>query len=187
MRTPTRSMAANLRWTRSGTVWADWILTGLPYGLRPTKDKHGVRALHQALIRSLPGESLLIGVCSGLDPAAVVEKMLECVDLASCPDWVAECEATMDSLDLIGPGQRIYWLSVPLGVDKPSDRALEPFHAATADLRDRIGLPRAPIPAGDVQRRLAQAARVAESIPSPFNPPPPTPPPQVWGPEPTIR
>ena len=45
MRIPTRSMACNLRWTRSGTVWADWILTGLPYGLRPTKDKHIVRSL----------------------------------------------------------------------------------------------------------------------------------------------
>ena len=77
MRTPTRSMAANLRWTRSGTVWADWILTGLPYGLRPTKDKRGVRALHTALLRGLPGESLLLGVRSGLDPAVIVSKMLE--------------------------------------------------------------------------------------------------------------
>ncbi len=187
MRTPTRSMAANLRWTRTGSVWADFLLTGLPYGLRPNKDKHAVRALHQAFFRALPGESLLLGLCSGLDPAAVVEKMLEGVDVASCPDWVAECEATMDSLDLIGPGQRIYWLSVPLGVDKPSDRWLEPTRAATADLRDRIGLPRAPIPAGDIDRRLAQAARVAESIPSPFNPSPVTPAQMVWLHEHSLR
>ncbi len=187
MRTPTRSMAANLRWTRTGTVWADFLLTGLPYGLRPTKDKHAVRALHQALFRALPGESLLMGLCSGLDPAAVVERMLEGVDVASCPDWVAECEATMDSLDLIGPGQRIYWLSVPLGSDKPSDRWLEPTRAAAADLRDRIGLPRAPIPATEVERRLAQAARVAESIPSPFNPSPVTPAQMVWLHEHTLR
>lgn len=187
MRTPTRALAANLRWTRTGSVWADFLLTGLPYGLRPVKDKHAVRALHQALFRALPGESLLLGLCSGLDPAAVVEKMLAGVDVANCPDWVAECEATMDSLDQIGPGQRIHWLSVPLGSDKPSDRALEPWRAATADLRDRIGLPRAPIPAGDVERRLAQAARVAESIPSPFNPSPVTPAQMVWLHEHTIR
>lgn len=180
MRTPTRSMAANLRWTRSGTVWADWILTGLPYGLRPTKDKHAVRSLHQALFRALPGESLLLGVSSGLDPAAVVAKMLDGVDLEECPEWVAECEATLDSLDLIGPGQRTYWLSVPLGTDRPSDRALEPLKAATSDLRDRLGLPRAPIPAGDVERRLAQAARVAESIPGPFYPTPATAAQMVW-------
>lgn len=180
MRIPTRSMAANLRWTRSGTVWADWILTGLPYGLRPVKDKHAVRGLHQALFRALPGESLLLGVCSGLDPAVVVSKMLEGVDLEDCPEWVAECEATLDSLDQIGPGQRIYWLSVPLGIDKLADRATEPLKAATSDLRDRLGLPRAPVPLGDVERRLAQAARIAESIPGPFAPTAATPAQMVW-------
>ena len=180
MRTPTRSMTANLRWTRSGTVWADWILTGLPYGLRPTKDKHAVRGLHQALFRALPGEPLLLGVNSGLDPAAVVSKMLEGVDLQDCPEWVAECAATLDSLDLIGPGQRTFWLSVPLGTDRPTDRAKEPLRAAASDLRDRLGLPRAPLPASDVERRLAQAARVAESIPGPFQPTPATPAQMVW-------
>lgn len=180
MRTPTRSMAANLRWTRTGAVWADWILTGLPYGLRPTKDKHGVRALHQALFRALPGESLLLGISSGLDPAVVVSKMLDDVDLEDCPEWVAECEATLDTLDHIGPGQRVYWLSVPLADDKASDRFSEPLKAATSDLRDRLGLPRAPVSRGDVERRLTQAVRVAESIPGPFNPVPATPAQMVW-------
>lgn len=180
MRTPTRSMAANLRWTRSGTVWADWILTGLPYGLRPTKDKRGVRALHTALLRGLPGESLLLGVRSGLDPAVIVSKMLEDVDVERCPDWVAECEATLDSLDEIGPGQRVYWLSVPLGVDKATDRVVEPVRAATADLRDMLGLPRAATRAADVERRLVQAAQIAERIPGPFEARPATPAQMVW-------
>lgn len=180
MQTPTRSMAANLRWTRSGTVWADWILSGLPYGLRPIKDKKTVRTLHQALFRALPGESLLLGVNSGLDPAVIVSKMLEGVDLEHCPDWVAECEATLDSLDQIGPGQRVFWLSVPLGVDKTSDRITEPLRAATADLRDRLYLPRAAIPVADIERRLAQAARVAEGVPGPFEPTPATPAQMIW-------
>ena len=187
MRTPSRSMAANLRWTRSGAVWADWLLTGLPYGLRPAKDKHAVRALHQALFRALPGESLLLGICSGLDPAVVVSKMLDGVDLEDCPEWVAECEATLDTLDEIGPGQRIFWLSVPLGDEKPTDRIAEPFKAASSDLRDRLGLPRAPIPTNEVARRLAQAARIAESIPGPFNPRPVTPAQMVWLHEHAIR
>ena len=76
MRSPTRNLAGNLRWTRSGTVWADWLLRPLPYGFRPDKDKHAVRGVHQALFRALPGESLLLGVCSTLDPAAVVERMI---------------------------------------------------------------------------------------------------------------
>jgi hypothetical protein len=180
MRTPTRSMAGNIRWTRSGTVWADWVLTGQPYGLRPVKDKQQVRGLHQGLIRALPGESLLLGICCGLDPAVVVSRMLDGVDLDSCPEWVAECEATLDSLDELGPGQRVYWLSVPLGADRPSDRATEPVKAAAADLRDRLGLPRATMPAAEVHRRLAQAARIAEGIPAPFAPTPATPAQMVW-------
>lgn len=180
MQIATRSMATNLRWTRSGTVWADWLLTGLPYGLRPLKDKMTVRALHQALFRALPGESLLLGLCSGLDPAAVVEKMLDGVDLAACPEWVAECEATLDSLDLLGPGQRIYWLSVPLGLDKVSDRYREPLRSAMTDLRDTIGLPRVAIHPADISRRQAQAARIADGIPGPFRPVPATPAHMVW-------
>ncbi|MGB3150231.1 MAG: hypothetical protein WBB27_06165, partial [Maribacter sp.] len=187
MRIPTRSMSANLRWTRSGAVWADWILTGVPYGLRPVKDKMTVRGLHQALFRALPGESLLLGLCSGLDPAAVVEKMLEGVDLADCPEWVAECEATLDSLDMLGPGQRIYWLSVPLGVDKVIDRVKEPARAAMTDFRDALGLPRSPISSADIARRQMQAARVAESIPGPFNPVPATPAQMVWLHQHTLR
>lgn len=139
MRTPTRSMAANLRWTRSGTVWADFLLSGLPYGLRPVKDKHAVRSLHQALFRALPGESLLLGLCSGLDPAAVVERMLAGVDVASCPDWVAECEATMDSLDQIGPGSgstgsrcRSGWTRPPTGGPNPPGRPPQTCATASA-------------------------------------------------------
>src|SRR5699024_6865995 len=93
MRVPMRAVAGNLRWTRSGAVWADWILSGLPYGLRPVKDKHAARDLHTALFRALPGQSLLASVCSGTDPAAIVERMLAGVDEAACPAWVAECEA----------------------------------------------------------------------------------------------
>lgn len=180
MRTPTRTMSANLRWTRSGAVWADWILTGLPYGLRPTKDKRQVRALHTALFRALPGESLLLGICSGLDPSVVVTRMLKGVDLAEAPDWVAECEATLDSLDEIGPGQRVYWLSVPLAPGKPSDRLLEPLRAGMADVRDRLGLPRTGVPTAEVERRLGQAARIAEAIPGPFHAKPVTPAQMVW-------
>ena len=187
MKIPTRSMTANLRWTRSGTVWADWLLSGLPYGLRPTKDKFAVRSFHQAMFRALPGESLLLGVRAELDPAAVVVKMLEGVILEECPEWGDECEATLESLDRIHPGQRLYWLSVPLGVDRPSDRVTEPLRAATSDLRDRLGLPRAPTASVDVERRLAQAARIAESIPGPFLPEPATPAQMVWLHEHAIR
>ncbi|GAA4997780.1 hypothetical protein GCM10023317_28260 [Actinopolymorpha pittospori] len=51
-------MASNLRWTRSGTGWADWILTGVPYGLRPIKDKHAcVRCTRRCSVPCLASPS----------------------------------------------------------------------------------------------------------------------------------
>lgn len=186
MLSPTRNMAGNLRWTRSGLVWADFLLRGLPYGLRPLKDKRAVRALHQALLRGLPGESLLLGLCSGLDPAAVVERMLAGVDLADCPEWAAECEASLDSLDAIGPGQRLFWLSVPLGASG-ADQVLAPLRAGFATFKDILGLPHTAIDPAELGRRTAQASRVLDAIPSPFRPEPATPAQMVWLHEHTVN
>lgn len=177
---PTRKMAGNLRWTRSGTVWADWLLRPIPYGLRPAKEKNFARDMHAALFRALPGESLLLGLVSGQDPAAVVERMIDGVDLEEAPEWKVEAEATLYSLDEIGPSERLYWLSVPLGVDKSSDRGLEPLKAKQADLFDWIGLPLPATSSADVERRLRQASLIAELIPDPFQPKPVTPAQMIW-------
>ncbi|MGL5823590.1 MAG: ATP-binding protein [Nocardioides sp.] len=180
MRSPARTIAGHLMWTRTGSVWAIWRLTPLPYGYRPTKEKFEARALHQALIRALPGESLLLGVCAGLDSAAIVERMIDGVDLSECPDWAEECNATLDTLDEIGIGQRIYWLAVPLSDASGKDRAAESFRAATADLRDLLGMPRTGVPAKEITRRVAQAKKIAEGIPAPFRPTPATAAQLVW-------
>lgn len=179
-RSPTRTLAGNLRWTRSGAVWADWQLSPVAYGFRPDKDKHLVRGLHQALFRALPGESLLQGLCSGVDAASVVQRMVDSVDLAACPEWAAECEATLDTLDVIAPGQRTYWLSVPLGHTRGLDRFLEPLRSATAGLRDSLALPRTGVPADELARRLEQARLVAQSIPHLFRPKPATAAQMLW-------
>jgi hypothetical protein len=177
---PTRNMAGGLRWTRNGTVWADWILTPRPYGLRPLKERKDARDLHTALFRSLPGDSLLLGLVSGLDPAAVVERMLADVDLSQAPEWVAECEATLETLDELGLCERVYWLSVPLGLDKPADKLLEPVKSKHADLLDWLGLPPPGVSKADVERRVKQAERIRETIPAPFEATPATTAQMVW-------
>lgn len=180
MRSPARALVGNLMWTRTGSVWALWRLQPLPYGYRPTKDKLEARALHQALIRSLRGEALLLGVTAGLDPAAIVEQMITGVDLAECPDWAAECNATLDTLDEIGIGQRVFWLAVPLTDPSGKDRAAESAKAAWADFRDMLGMPRAGIPDKEIKRRMAQAKKIADGLPAPFRPTPATPAQTVW-------
>lgn len=180
MRNPTVAMHGNLRWTRSGVVWADWLLTGAPYGLRPLKAKRAAREMHAALFRGLPGEALLLGISAGLDPGVIVERMMTDIDPDECPGWVQECEATLDWLDSIGPGQRIYWLSVPLTNRSPRDRVQAPLWAALAHGRDLAGLPALLPESEEVERRRQQAARVMEMVPGIFEPRPATPAQMVW-------
>lgn len=171
-RSPALSTAGHLTWTRSGTVWATWCLRGVPYGYRPDKDKEVARALHQGLIRGLAGESLWLGVCADLDPAAVVEQMIEGVDLDAHPDWAAECEATLGTLDAFEPGRRVFFLSVPLS--QSGRRAGAAIAAATADFRDRLALPRRGVPDKELARAAEQARKIQMAIPAGFDPSPVT-------------
>lgn len=167
-------------WTRTGTVWAVWRLRALSYGLREHREKVAVRDAHIGLLRGLVGESLLMGVCVGLDPAVIVERMMADVDLVANPDWALECEATLDTLDALAPGDRVHFLAVPLGAGKGVDRFSEPLRGTKAELRAKLGLP-AQLPPRDVAARLAEQARqVALAVPHVFDPVPASPAQMVW-------
>ena len=177
MKIPTTAATGNLRWTRSGVVWADFILEGLPYNLRPDKDKQTVRSLHQALFRALPGESLLLGLCSGMDPYAVAERMIRGVDVENVSDqWLDEVDATYETLGEIGIGRRIYWLSVPLR----GNRFAEVLDTAITNVKDALVLPRSAPSPGEVKRYQHKAAKVLEAIPGAFAARPATPAQMVW-------
>ena len=75
MQQPNRLVTSNLRWTRSGVVWADYVLTGIPYGYRPIEDRQTARSIHYMFLLALPGESLLLSVAVSLDPMTIVERM----------------------------------------------------------------------------------------------------------------
>lgn len=176
MKIPTDSMIGNLRFTDSGQVWADYLLTGRNYGLKNPKDKEKDRVLHQALFRSLPGESLLLGVASGLDPLQTVERMLAGVDPDACPEWMAECEATMATLEQLRPGQRVFWLSVPLAGGGIGMKMRAVMHGLEA----KLALPASPPTAETVSKFIAKSRQVVENIPSMFAPTPATPAQMVW-------
>lgn len=178
-RQPTTTMTGHLQWTHSGTVWATWRLSPVPYGMRPSKDKAVVRDLHRALWRSLHGEALLLGMMAVHDPTTVVERMLTGVDLAEHPQWAAECEATLDVLETVPMGERTMWLSVPLA-NRGASRFLEPARAALGGLRDQLALPRARPSRERIDARLAQAELVQRAIPAVFAPRPVTVAEQVW-------
>lgn len=180
MRSPALILAGHLMWTRNGTVWATWRLTPIPYSYRPNKEKESAKAWHQALIRALPGESLLMGVSTQVDATSVVERMAAGVDLERCPDWAAECNATLDTLDQIELGDRTYWLSVPLAASDLLDHIRRPARAAMADIRDTLALPRSAVSQVELDRRLDQADAIARAIPAVFHPAEASAAQQVW-------
>lgn len=179
MRIPTTAIVGNLRWTTSGTVWADWLLSGMAYKHSSTKTKRAVRDAHTAFYRALPGESLLISPVTSLDPSAIVDRMLAGVDLEAHPAWAEETLATYDTLAEIPLGSRLYWLSVPLGSHNLLDRLRTTTTASLNRLTDQLSLPRTIPDPDEVARRTAQAKAIAERIPS-FSPRPATAAQMLW-------
>ncbi|MGH3446519.1 MAG: ATP-binding protein [Nocardioidaceae bacterium] len=180
LRNPARALAGHLMWTRSGTVIATWRLRGIEYGFRPDKDKIVARQLHQGLFRALPGESALYGVRAGIDPAAVVSRMLADLDLDACPAWVDECAATLDTLDELPLGERQYWLSVPLRSRNLAAMARQVGQSALIWVHDALALPRSGVSEDDLATYAERARQIEMLIPAPFQPKPATPAQHVW-------
>ncbi len=179
MRHPDRHLIGNLRFTRNGSVWADFRLQPLAYGLRSDKEKWTVRHYHQALLRALPGESLLLGVTVESEPLEIVERMVAGIDLEAHPDWGSEVDATLDVLADYNLGDRVFWLSVPLS-DKGTGLWQRWKTSAIADVRDTLALPRQGVPFEEVQRRIEQSDKIQSLIPAAFQARPVTPAEQVW-------
>ena len=180
MQIPTHTLIGNLRFTENGSVWADYLLDGPSYGLRPLKEKHAIRTVHTQLLRSLPGESLLLGITSTVDPAQMVAKMMENLDPDQVPDWVAECEATLGSLERLQPGRRLFWLSIPLPAPTPVTGVAMVVATAMGRVRQLLGLPRDTPQSQVVTRYLNAARKAVQSVPSLLKPTPATPAQMVW-------
>jgi len=168
-RQPITAMYQHLSWTESGTVWATYRLQGLAYGRRPVKDKHVVKTLHRALIRAIKGEALLLGLSVSVAPAAVVQSMIEGVNLGMCPMWAEEGLANLERLDEIALGERVYYVAVPLA-NQGRSALVSPLKASIRSIKDTLGMPVARPSDIEIQTRLAQAQRVLEAIPSNFRP-----------------
>ena len=93
--------------------------------------------MHKMLLRALDGEALLLGICASLNPEAVVARMEEGIDLDAHPQWAAECDATIETLEMFQPGKRIYWLSIPLANKGWKNQAAAAWSACTHNI-DRL-------------------------------------------------
>ncbi len=180
MRIPAASFAGHLMWTRTGTIWATWRLQGLPHGYGTDELRQLVLGQHQALFQSLRGEALLIGLCATSDPVDIVDKMLDGVDIRTQPEWAEECALTLDSLEEIALGDRVYWLAIPLSAGNWRNRSRATWRAGVEQFREQLALPRiAPSPI-EVSAAMTAAQEIENRIPVDFHARPATVAEQVW-------
>lgn len=169
MRMPATALPGNLMFTRSGTVWASFRLQPVAYGYCPPRIKKTVKAFHQALFQAFEGEALISGLTANVDPASVVEQMIEGLDIDQCPEWKEEVLATLDSLEDIQLGTRAFWLSVPLksNTQEMLKSALGVFQREFAEM---LALPVIVPSEKEISAAQDQAELIYKLIPSVFKP-----------------
>src|SRR5690606_41710496 len=107
------ALTDGLMWTRTGTVWAVWRVSPVPYAFQPDDKKHAARRHHTPLYRALRGESLHLGLTAATDPASVGLAMIEGGDLTEREAWAAEREATAGFLAQIPLGPAVHGHAAP--------------------------------------------------------------------------
>jgi len=162
---PTIAATGNLRWTRAGVVYAEWLLTPRPGGYESAADKLKVVFEHRHLFTDL-SQAVLTSVVSPIDIATFAAKIIAPGILDRFPDYVTEASAQLNEIEVQDPPprERIKWLSVPLCAP-----------ARTGPLEDGFEPS-----AEDRAHFAALAAQAQRKIPGVFNPQPVTPQQMQW-------
>lgn len=159
----------NLRLTESG-MYADYLLSGVPFVFLSAQWQDTVAAEHAELWRALPSGSSLSGLTAPVPTRNVLRKMLCAHPMlrgdgtairAEATSWVSDCRKWEPTLSSHRPRRRIYWLSIPLSASSETrsgnwSRVLE-----TLGGRDEDG-------AASLQRYRAAAQRAVAALPAAF-------------------
>lgn len=121
-----RAAVGNLRFTDAG-VYADYLLSGLPFIFLAKDAQDRVADVHAELLRALPSGAMLSGLTTDVSTRNITRRMLfahpdlqpEAIGAgAALPphtrDWVAHCRTWEPALGGNGSRRRVYWLSLPL-------------------------------------------------------------------------
>lgn len=170
MKIPVTAMTGHLEWTRSGVIWATWRLEGLAKGFGNSEVTQLNKLVHRSFLQGILGDYLLLGLTADLDPATIVNAMLEDVDVAQCPGWAEEALLTLDALAERPLGKREFWLSVPLRTATPKQRALVAYRSMETAARENLGLPMRPPSDAEILAALQAAGKIEETLPAKLNP-----------------
>ncbi|MFI5753131.1 ATP-binding protein [Streptomyces sp. NPDC051644] len=164
MRMPIRHVAGNVMWTVHGQVWAVYRVAGADAAHTSRRAKEQRLGQLEALVKALKGESMLLSLCPAVDPAGVVAKMTEGIDLVASPRYRQATNVLHEQLEQLELTGRTDWLAVPLPMSR-GESAREIFAAARADVALQLGLLPRPVSACEEDERLAQAQRLASVWP----------------------
>ena len=116
----------NLRFTATG-VYADYLVSGLPFIFLPKDAQDQVADLHAELLRSLPSGAILSGLTAPVATRNITRRMLyghpdlhpdNVVAGDPIPPhtqaWIEHCRRWELAAARRGSRRRIYWLSLPL-------------------------------------------------------------------------
>ncbi|MBS1693095.1 MAG: ATP-binding protein [Actinobacteria bacterium] len=134
---PTLAVTDNLRWTRSGVVYAEWLLAALPNGHEERSEKTRIDNQHRHLFSDL-GTTILTSVVAPIAIPTIAEKITSSARRAAhryaaahraastppprsdfltlFPDAAIEASARLAEIETQDPppAERLHWLSVPL-------------------------------------------------------------------------
>ncbi len=164
MRIPARCVAGQLVWTHEGTTWALWRIGARTYPYLGTREKLDLHGRTRAALMALSGESMLVSVCERVDPAAVVEAMVEGVDLEAHGQWAEVAAAALDSLGDARLYRRHHYLAAVLDHRRTSGALRAALASARAQVGGQFGLPPVPVRQREVLERQAQADQLGEQL-----------------------
>ena len=112
---PTVSVFGNLRRMRDGSIWADYRLTGLPYGYTSDQRKYDTLVHHKNLFRALPNNAVIAGLIAAMNPDEILARAIAGTDVNAMPMWREECEGKHEFFSsTVRPTERIFTVSFPV-------------------------------------------------------------------------
>lgn len=154
---PTLAVTDNLRWTRTGVVYAEWQLTALPNGHEENSEKRLVANDHRHLFSDLR-ETRLTSVVAPIAISTIADNIMSSArraarritNTAGQPvdvikefhDYAIEASARLDEIERQSPApaERIHWLSVPLCAPARAGALPDSYQPTTKDIEHFLPL-----------------------------------------------
>lgn len=153
---PTLAVTHNLRWTRTGVVFAEWLLTARPNGHEETAEKRDVVNDHRHLFSDLPAATLT-SVVAPIATSTIAENIISSArraarrsSIAGQPgdflrqfnDYAIEASARLTEIEHQNPApaERIHWLSVPLCAPARAGALPDGYQPTTKDIEHFLPL-----------------------------------------------